>query len=227
MWKVLIRVYFAAILAGLMTPAYATLRGDCRDAQIVKSADVNVVIMEYGASSANSSVQEAEEKLLAFIEFDALLSVIQYRDAALIELRRPQEPTSLFNGPCAPELVADRLFHQLEPGHSIIFLWGNLFSDDDAIFVQSFIEVRRASPKRVLSLSWRRDTRDYQFTATLPVTRAAFPLREVSLPVIERLSELNKTLLAHEQPDPESTSRPLYAERLPQVSVIPDNYKEQ
>jgi hypothetical protein len=138
----------------------------------------------------------------SLIQLDALFSQLEYQSIAVAQLIRDE---TLSEDPCPPKTVADELYAQLAPGHALVFLWGNLFEDEESFFIQSFVEVMRGSQRGDLDFSWPSSDKDYEFSAGLPFTRAAFPPREVPRSVVEELSGAYEKLTAvHIQPNASS-----------------------
>jgi Monooxygenase subunit B protein len=108
--------------------------------------------------------------------------------------------------------MIDRFAQQLTPNRSVIFLWGNLFEDEDSISIQSYAELRQANHDSDLTFNWQRNNQDYGFSAGLPINRVVFPPRKVPRSVVQQLSAAYDDLaIIHDEPDFSSRTKPLKA----------------
>ena len=205
-------VFFVSALTCLTyTSAVADMINDCSIPTFIDDAVVNTVVLSYHYAGRNIARERESAKLTSLVQQDLLFSQLNYnRNIAVVPMFHAGTDTSFSDDPCPPDALADQLSHKLTPGHALIFLWGNLFEDGDSIFIQNFIEIRRAPRNNDVTINWRSSGHDYVFSAGLPVSRIAFPAHEVPRSVIDELSAAyKKIVVVRDRPDLGSGFSPL------------------
>ncbi len=202
------------VLYGLtLRPVSAGTIGDCGRPTLVQDAAVNTILLGYRYEGRNTSLREASTRVSVLTQLDGLFSQLKYNSSiAVVRLFRPAGGDLLIDDPCPPRAIVDQLIPQLAPNHALVVLWGNLVEDGGSIFIQSFVEIRRASQNDDLVFSWRWNDQDYWFSAGLPVNLVAFPPHEVPQSAIQELSAAYESMAAtYEEPNSSSRSTPLKA----------------
>jgi hypothetical protein len=155
MWACLLLACFALDAhAGIMSP--------CSDPTVLPGPKVAVYILPY---TADSQLTTRGRELATVVQRHVLYAALKYPSIAVAEL------TGNANE-CGVDRITQRVLGKLKSGQSAIFLWGRMFEQADAIYLQSTV---------MFAMRGATDTLEWTVTSdTTGATRASIPTTPVS-----------------------------------------------
>jgi hypothetical protein len=135
---------------------------DCRYPMVFQGAAVNVVVLPYAYTGDNHSLTNVGNRLSLLVKMDVLSHILDYGSVGAVQMEMPPGMPATDRS-CAPETVLPILLGTRPPnpalfgmfagnpearntvrsGHGLVLVWGLLYEEGDAIFVQTFVRFLR------------------------------------------------------------------------------------
>src|SRR5262249_14863772 len=145
---VLGRAMAVALLLGAGPSEAIMPFGPCDHPSVFTDAAINVVVVPYEAdlqSGAAPAAKQVAVDLPLLIQSTAIGSIMKYGSVGAVGL------VAGAGGECSAEAVWAKLDPQLTPGQALVLVWGSLFEEDGALYVQSCLRFARKGVAEGLS----------------------------------------------------------------------------
>jgi hypothetical protein len=197
-------VGLASLIAMSASPAGAGMMTTCDQLPHFEGADVTTIVLEYAyAGKPHQRLSQAAQRLSLLIQQDALLSQLKYRKIGVAFVQvQPMGPDK-----CSPKSVAERMLQSMPTGKGLIVLSGQLYEQEQQLYLQSSLLFLRADAAETLEPPAPEKIR---FVAALPSQTLVFAPRRLSWNDIGRIdAEFAAGMRVHTEPNEASTSSTL------------------
>lgn len=114
----------------------------CADPFVFRDAAVNVVVLPYH-TTVSGTPERTGEGLATLVQLELLRAIAPFGSVGAVQLQGPREE-------CQPDRVLTRVLPRMIAGHGLVLVWGRVFEQDGAIYVQTYCRfLRKGVDERV------------------------------------------------------------------------------
>jgi hypothetical protein len=190
-------------------PASAMESRPCNDPRVFSRSPVNVLLLPYTYTGTRAQMarplSEAAGRLGLLMEHDSLVEMTKYQAIGVVNLVRT--PGS---EPCDANNVWEQLVGPrrdpgagLRPGGGVVMMWGRIYEEGTALYVQSYLRFARAdTSERVERTLPASSYGPAIFAATLPTQVVTLPPRRITLDDIASINnEFSRLAVVRDAPN--------------------------
>lgn len=189
-------------------------RVSARRPLVFSNAAINVVVLQYTYTGKDAERRsETGERLSLLMHQSILYSILKFGSVGAVQivLDGSKEDNK-------PEVIFDKILGKkpgalatIKKNHVLVFLWGHIYEEGNAIFVQSYIRFLRHGVSETISMSF---SDNLELNGKLPSQAFAFAPRRLTYENLDKInSEFFRNILVRNEPEITASGYPLISER--------------